>query len=124
MRLASVAVVLCLVLSACGGESGPSSVSVEDSWSGIVTLNGASVTLDMSLLENSGTVNGSGFLVAGSDSLPLTVHGSYDPPSVTLTLSSSGFQPATLTATVAENTMTGTLTGSGFQGSQITLNRQ
>jgi hypothetical protein len=121
-----VALVL-LVLGCGGGESsGPSDAAeVDGSWSGRVTApNGQTATLTITLSENNRDISGTGSLAFGGSSLGLSVSGSHTPPNVSLTISSQGFEPMTLEASVADARMEGALDGSGFQNRAITLRRQ
>jgi hypothetical protein len=69
-------------------------------------------------------VSGTAWLKVSSDSLGLSLSGAYDSPSLAATISSQGYHPMQLTATVSETEMVGTLDESGFQGRAITLKRQ
>ena len=128
MRRAYRGVAFVLVLAACGGgdSAGPGTeVAVAGTWSGRVTAsNGVTATLQISISEHSSDVSGTGWLKLTSDSLGLSVSGSYDSPTLAATISSQGFQPMQLAATVSETEMVGTLDGSGFQNRAITLKRQ
>jgi hypothetical protein len=74
------------------------------------------------LSETTGTVSGTG-TIAGTTSIALTVTGTYSAPTVGLTMSSPGYSPMNLTATVSGKSMTGTLNGSGFSNAAITLTK-
>lgn len=128
VRRARRCVAVVLLLAACGGgeSAGPGTeISVAGTWSGRVTLGGSTTaTLQVSVTEHDSDVTGTGWLKVTGDSLGLSVSGSYDSPSLTATISSQGFHPMQLTATVSETQMVGALDGSGFQGRAITLRRQ
>jgi hypothetical protein len=128
MRQAYRCVAFVLVLAGCGGgeSAGPGTgVDVAGTWSGRVTLSGSTAsTLQISITEHGNDVSGTGWLKVTTDSLGLSVSGSYDSPSLTATISSQGFEPMQLTATVSETEMVGTLDGSGFENRAITLRRQ
>lgn len=76
------------------------------------------------MTEQNRKVSGGGSLRIGSDSLGVSVSGSYAPPTVSVAISSQGFEPMDLTATVSETEMVGVLDGSGFENRMITLKRQ
>lgn len=128
MRRAYRSVAFVLVLAACGGgdSAGPGTeVAVAGIWSGRVTLGGGtSATLRINISEHSGDVSGTCWLKASNYSLGLSLSGAYDSPSLAATISSQGYQPMQLTATVSETEMVGTLDESGFEGRAITLKRQ
>jgi hypothetical protein len=119
MRRAHRSVAFVLVLVACGGgdSAGPGTeVAVAGTWSGRVTLGGGtSATLRINISEHSGDVSGTGWLKVSTDSLGLSLSGAYDSPSLAATISSQGYHPMQLTAT---------LDVSGFEGRAITLKRQ
>lgn len=128
VRHACRGVAFLLVLAGCGGgdSAGPgSAVDVEGTWSGRVSAsNGMSATLEIDVGESAGKVSGTGWLIVTGDSLGLSVSGSYDAPTIDAVISSQGFQPMDLTATVSEGQMVGTLDGSGFENRAITLRRE
>ncbi len=118
-----VMVSLALAMIGCsGGDSNApkTPTTVTGTWVG--TSSGA--TVNLVLTENSGTVSGSGTMVAGTASIALTVAGSHNGASVSLTFKTSGFQDTNLTGTFAGNSITGTLNGSGFVNEPVTLQRQ
>lgn len=125
MRISSVAVLAMLVV-ACGGDSGPAKIEAEGSWSGPVHDNsGATIgQLALTLVETSGSVTGSGNISGTGVAEALDATGSYSAPSLSLNLTSPGFNTINLTAVVAETQMTGTLSGSGFVNAAIALARQ
>jgi len=118
----SIAALLFFV-AACGGDSSGPKTTVAGNWTGSGTTSGGSAfTLGLVLVENAGAVTGTGTL-AGGTSIALTVTGTYSAPSVGLTMSSPGFSPLNLTATVSGKSMTGTLNGSGFNNTAITFTK-
>jgi hypothetical protein len=125
MRLAGLAVAVCLVLSACGGDSnGPSDIDAEGTWAGTFAISGGNVALNMVLTEGSGSVSGNGNLAAPGLAIAETITGTYSAPTLSVTMHADGYEDINLTATVGETSMTGTLNGSGFVGQAVTLNRQ
>lgn len=128
VRHACRGVAFVLVLGGCGGgdSAGPgSAVDVAGTWSGRVSAaNGMSATLEIDVSESASRLSGTGWLIVTGDSLGLSVSGSYDPPNMQAVISSQGFEPMDLTATVSEGEMVGTLDGSGFENRGITLKRQ
>jgi hypothetical protein len=115
-------------LAGCGsGEStAPTdSPDVAGTWSGkVASSTGATATLAFTVTEHDRKVSGSGSLTIGTSSLGLSVSGTYAAPTVSLTISSQGFEPMTLAATISQTDMTGTIDGSGFVNRAITLKRQ
>lgn len=85
------------------------------------------VTVTLTLTESSGNVTGSGSIVEGQNTFPVTVSGSFNAPNLNLSLTSPQLQgPITLTGTVADNgsSINGTMNGSGLNNFPITLNLQ
>ncbi len=126
LRVFASSAVLVVSLAGCGGDGGtdPDTSDVAGSWSGTLEGDdGSTGTLTLTLSETGGNVTGNGTLTAGSESLPLTVSGSYSAPDLTLTLNSPCCDPATLAATIEGGVMTGQLNGSGFSNLEITLTR-
>ncbi|MEM1043010.1 MAG: hypothetical protein AAGI91_10310 [Bacteroidota bacterium] len=82
-------------------------------------------TLTLNLAEVAGVITGTGSLSGAGSSLPLTASGTFAPPSVTINLSSPGFDPFTLTGIASDDgsVITGNLNGSGFTGESVTLTR-
>jgi hypothetical protein len=80
--------------------------------------------LDVTLVENSGVVDGTGTITnTPSGTRALTITGTFANPSFTATLRSGTTTPFNLAATVSGNQMNGTLNGSGFTGDAIILTR-
>jgi hypothetical protein len=128
-RQACLCVALTLTLAGCGGADGGTGPGngpdVEGTWAGTVSAaNGSSATLRISVTENNRNVTGLGWLRIATDSLGLSVSGSYTAPDIVATISSQGFEPMTLEATVSEDRMVGVLDGSGFENRAITLRRE
>ena len=120
--------VLTLALFGCGGDSGASGPSDESlaqgSWSG--TLSGGAIEgdLEWGLEDSGGEISGNGSLSTLVRTAPLTIAGTFTPPSLTLTIQSEGFEDFTFSGTVSEESMKGRLNGSGFNNRTVTLDRQ
>lgn len=114
--------VLCSVLVACGSDGGTApKPTVSGTWSGVV----AGQTLSLTLIENAGSVNGTGTITnTPTGTRALTVTGTFVNPTFTATMTSGTVQPIALQASVVASRMTGSLTGSGFTGEAITLMHQ
>jgi hypothetical protein len=128
-RQACLCIAITLTLAGCGGGDGGTGPGngpdVEGTWAGTVSAaNGSSATLSISVTENNRNVAGLGWLRIATDSLGLSVSGSYTAPDIVATISSQGFEPMTLEATVSEDRMVGVLDGSGFENRAITLRRE
>jgi hypothetical protein len=98
-----LAVLVAVSLLACGNDSSGPGEGVEGQWSGTVT---PGVTLTLTLTERDGEVSGAGTLTAASDAVALDTEGTYSEPSLSLTLTSEGFQDMNLTATVGDQVLT------------------
>lgn len=98
-------------------------VSVTGTYSG----SNQGVTVTLTLTESGGTVTGSGTIVEGANTFPVTVAGTFNAPNVNLTLTSAQLQaPIQLTGTVSNDgrTINGTMNGSGLNNFTITLTLQ
>jgi len=113
---------LILALAACGGDAtGPKTPSVSGGWTGTVMEAGS---LNLTLVETSGTLTGSGSLSAGTFAAALTVTGAHAHPNVSLTMKSAGYEDMNFAGTMTDDrTIAGTLNGSGFSGQAVTLRR-
>lgn len=113
------------LLLGCGGDdsSGPSTPEVEGAWSGTVNPGG---TLVLNLSETNGNVSGNGTLTAPGFGVNISASGTYvrSTASASLTITSPGFEPMNLNATVTDTRMVGSLNGSGFNNAAISLDRQ
>lgn len=117
-----------LTTSGCGGEGSTAPNNAPEasgSWSGKVAApSGVTATLTFNVTETNRKISGSGSLAIGASSLGLSVSGTYAPPTISLTISSQGYEPMSLEGTVSETGMIGTLDGSGFVNRAVTLKRQ
>jgi hypothetical protein len=80
--------------------------------------------MTLTLAQTGANVTGSGQLSSTSNTIPLTASGTFVSPTLSLTLSSAGFQPTQYTATLSNGRLTGNLNGSGFNQLAMTLTRQ
>ena len=121
-----------VLLAGCSSASSPSGPagSVAGHWRGTgYTAQAVEVTLDFQLLENGSSVTGDATLtqIGAGDTLSYspTVSGTLSGSQVTLTLSESGFVPATYAGPlVGDSVVNGSLTGSGFSGETVPVQRQ
>ncbi|HEV3484509.1 MAG TPA: hypothetical protein VG106_03810 [Vicinamibacterales bacterium] len=108
---------LTLLLASCGGDStAPPRPTVAGAWTGIAP---GGATIDLTLSLSGQTVSGNGRI----DNIAVTVTGTYTPPSTSLTLSASGFQPVVFAGEVSLQTMIGTLDGSGWDDEPMAFMR-
>jgi hypothetical protein len=116
------------LLAGCGGDPAAPKPSVTGTWAGTATgASGNPSTFTLTLAHNAATdaISGSGvFSQGGPATLALTVTGTYARPTVSLTMTATGFQAMNITGTAAATTITGTVNGSGFSNTAITLNKQ
>lgn len=114
-------ILVCAValLAACGSSTEPKP-TVAGRWTGVI----GGQMLDVTLVENSGVVNGTGTITnTPTGTRALTITGTFANPAFTATMTSGTIQPINLSATVSGNQMNGTLNGSGFTGDAIILTR-
>ena len=115
--------------AACSdSSSGPEPVDLDGRWSGQATL-GTFSTFTLTITEADGQVTASGNITQGSASAALTGVGTWAEPSLSLTLSSPGYEPIDFTATYDETSageaqLRGRLNGSGFGNTPLTLTRE
>lgn len=130
--LPTLALLLAFSLPACDSADPlpppppPSVPTLTGQYLGTQTLQGATFTMEMQLIENNGVVNGNGTITfAGPTAFSAT--GTYNFPNVALTIRSSGLEDLNFTGTLAAdgNSLSGTLNGaSQFDNFGITLRRQ
>ncbi len=123
--LSLMVLALVLMLAACGGDAtGPKTPTVTGAWSGTIGGTGNMGSLSLTLTETNGAVVGSG-VISGSESVAVHVTGTHAHPSVSLAMTSSGYEDCNFSGTMtATNTIAGTLNGSGFYNRPVTLTRQ
>lgn len=124
-RFSSLLVLALVSVGAFGcsddGGTQPTRFSATGTWIG--TASG--ITLNVTLNDNNGTVNGSGSISSSGGSLALTVTGTRAGNVVSLTARATGFQDVNYSGTfVTQRQINGTLNGSGFNNFALTLNRQ
>lgn len=103
----------------------PPPPSLGGSWAGSTTIQGLVFSLSAQLVENNGVVNGNGTLTY-QNPLAVTITGTYNFPSVSMTIRASGFEDLNYSATLGADgrTLSGTMSGSGFDNFGLTLTRQ
>lgn len=117
----SLLLFLLLVLVACGGDSsGPDTVSLDGSWSGM----NAGITTTLLLAESHGHVTGNGNMTNGSTSVAITADGTFDPPNFSFTISATGFQDFDYSGTATSQHMKGRFNGSGFVNVLVVLDKE
>lgn len=122
LRLAGLqAACVCFALS-CTGASEPGSL-VEGDWAGAITGDAQDGTLRWTLRDAAGEVSGEGSLSTATASVPLTIEGTYDPPTLSLVMHPEGFEDILFTGTVSQRSIKGRMTGAGLFNRTITLDR-
>lgn len=136
LRRAAAAFLLLALLAVAGCDSSdpvddnddpppPTVPTLTGSYLGTTTVQGATFTIDMQIVENGGSVNGNGTLVF-IDPVAVSASGTYNFPNVSMTIRSSGLQDLNFSGTLSADgqSITGTMRGSGFDNFGITLRRQ
>lgn len=145
-RFATAFVRLCLTatlvasLVGCGGSRDsltnpiPTRASVQGSWVGTYqNTDGSPITIHLQLLnDEKGLIGGAGDLTVTttvgttrySSTVPLSVSGTFAPPSLNVTIKAPDVpDPAFYTANVTGTQMTGTLNGAGIDHQIVVMNR-
>ena len=122
----SAYVLLALALFGCGDDGGtqPEASRAEGTWVGITTGDAQEGVLEWTLQDTDGDISGSGSLSTATDTVALTIEGTFSPPNLSLTVSPQGFDNFTFFGTVGEESMKGRLNGAGFVNRTVTLDRQ
>ena len=109
----------------CDDNSVEADPTLSGSWAGTTTVAGATFTVDLQMTETSGNVNANGTLVY-IDPIAVNATGTYNFPSVSMTIRSSGLQDLNFDGdlTADGKSLTGSMRGSGFDNFSITLRRQ
>lgn len=97
-------IALALVLSACSDATGPTP-DATGTWVGA----SQGISARFVLTEEGSAVSGTGSVLAGGNSYPVTVSGTRTWLMLSLTLTSPGFPPATFAGAVSANRIEGTL---------------
>jgi hypothetical protein len=119
--LALLALPLLLACSDNGSEP-DARPNVTGTWSGSVGTGAGTMTLTHN--TSTGQITGNGSISAGVSALAITVQGTYARPTVSLTVSSPGYEPFNFTGTHSGNSITGVINGSGFVNTGVTLSKQ
>ncbi len=121
-RHAFLSLLLLAVLAGCGsdGPTGPESVSIQGTWTGITS----GVNIRMTFAAGSEAVVGNGSFTGPGLVLPLTINGTRLGVDLNLTLSSPGFEPTIFTGTIISATsISGQLNGSGFVNTPVSMTK-
>lgn len=118
---------LTILVASCGGDSPSEPIpdpkpNVTGTWQGAVS--GATMRLTMNHDTLSNAVTGSGNITGGDTGIAISASGNYAGSTLSLTLSSQGFEPMNFTGTHSSTAITGTLNGSGFSNDAVTLTKQ
>lgn len=108
------------LLGACGGDSTAPEPSIVGTWSGALQTGTMTVTLSL----NESAISGSGSLIGPSESIAMTVTGTFSRPNVSLNMVAVGYEPMNYTGTLDEDVILGRINGSGFVNVTVNLNRQ
>lgn len=105
-----LAFVILLLVTACT-EPKPPTFSPDGIWDG--DLSGATMTLTLS--STGSAIIGSSVVVSGTNSLSMSVTGTWSESAVTMTFTASGYQPMTFTSSVVlPGSLGGYINGSGY----------
>jgi hypothetical protein len=94
-------------------------------WRGTATVQGSTLTVNLQIVENNGVVNGNGTITLANP-VAVSATGTYNFPSVALTIRSSGLEDLNFTGTLGADgrSLSGSMSGSGFDNFAITLSKQ
>lgn len=116
-------VALAVFLNGCGGDStGPNErANLNGQWTGVVTIGESSATMSLTLTHNRDTnaIQGAGTF----GSFAVSASGTFARPTVTLTLTSTGYEDMNFTGTHDDGVITGRLNGSGFLNDPLVLRK-
>lgn len=114
---------LLFVFAACKDQAPPPPPTVNGFWTGT----SGSMTLSLTLAQNSAAVTGSGQVSVPGEAIALTVQsGTFVHPTLSATLAATGYEPMNYTGTMSQsnaNQIVGRLNGSGFQNESVVLTR-
>lgn len=118
-----------LAFVACGGSepvAPPPPPTASGNWIATITASGLTIAVNLSLSQDANMAVTGGGTFAAATSSAVSVSGFHNFPTVSLTVTSSGFQDMNYSGTMsADGTrITGTLNGSGFQNAQMNLTKQ
>jgi hypothetical protein len=121
-----------LAAAACKDPFDVGSFSVTGAWRGTTWVHfgvdSVAYTFALDLEQDQSRVTGSGVISAATDSVPASVDGTWDYPTVTLHISSPEYADirfdSKFVREVSRDSLAGPLTGSGFTGTELTLVRQ
>ncbi|HEX7070928.1 MAG TPA: hypothetical protein VF190_08985 [Rhodothermales bacterium] len=124
---ASVALLLAITLVGVGCDSGgdDDEPSLTGRWVANTTFQGVNLIIDLQLTQNGGNVSANG-TVRLVNIVAISGNGTYNHPSVALTLTSTGLEDMNFTGSVVSGNqeISGTLNGSGFENFSVSLRRQ
>ncbi|HET7457898.1 MAG TPA: hypothetical protein VFJ74_09600 [Gemmatimonadaceae bacterium] len=96
----------------------PPKQSVAGRWTGTIAGVG---TMDLTLTQSRGSVNGNGVLTGGDSSLHVAVLGRFYDPGFTLTLVAPGYAPTHFMGDLQGQVLVGQIFGSDFAGESVSL---
>jgi len=115
-----------LTLAACGDSPSepapPPKPNVSGVWQGTLGTGTMRLTLNHDTLSNN--LSGSGNITGQGVAIALSANGNFADNTVSLTLSSQGYEPMNFTGKHASATITGTVNGSGFDDAAVTMVKQ
>jgi hypothetical protein len=124
-RIRLIGLLTFLVLACSGGDAAEPAMSLaEGRWIGSITGDAQEGTLEWTLSDSRGEIQGTGTLSTATASVPLTIEGSYSPPNLSLSIQPEGFENITFAGTVSESTIKGRMTGAGLINRTVTLERR
>jgi hypothetical protein len=120
-RLFAIALALCVV--GCGSDSLAPVMTVDGQWYGL--QNGYSLSLNLTQTA-AGDVGGTALIAGISGYTDATVTGTFNYPTLFLTITATNFDPVVYTGTMSESSakIEGKLNGSGFTNLVLNVSKQ
>lgn len=118
------AIAILVTSVACSSDESIAPSSATGNWSGAFSNFGTASSLNILLLDKTGTVTGNGTFTSGTASFAVNVTGTFVSPTFSATVNAPGFVSMNFTAILSGQSLTGVLNGSGFSNQQLVLVRQ
>jgi hypothetical protein len=120
-RLFAIALALCV--AGCGRDSLEPVITVDGQWYGL--QNGYSLSLNLTQTA-AGDVGGTALLAGNSGYTDATVAGTFNYPTLSLTIAATNFDPVLYTGTMSQTSakIDGKLNGSGFTNLVLNISKQ
>jgi hypothetical protein len=114
-------------VAGCGGDggTGENDVSIEGTWDGgAIPSPGVFLNLTFTLADANGTITGDGSISVPGEACNVSVTGTRNGDSFTLSLNCPGFQPWGYSGTATATLLNGKFNGSGFTNFQFTMSKE